>query len=234
MRILLVEDEPTLGRALVSVLEGESHAVDWAQDGNRADELAAVNDYDLVVLDWTLPRGPSGFDLLRRWREQGRSMPILMLTARSELSDRVDGLDEGADDYLVKPFEIVELLARIRSLLRRRERPIAHLKAGDVELDRRAKSVKVGGEVMALAPKELGVLEYLLSRKNETVTRTELVEHVWDDSFDAMSNVVDVIIYRLRKKIDGGREQKLLRTVKGVGYRLSDTRSQGWSSDPSG
>lgn len=225
MRILVVEDEPALADSLVSLLEGQSHAVDLAVDGEMADEMVAVNAYDLVILDWTLPRGPSGLELMRAWRRDGRSMPILMLTARSGLADRVDGLDEGADDYLVKPFAVEELLARVRSLLRRRERPMATLEADDVELDPRAKRVRVAGEEVELAPKELGVLEYLLGRVDETVTRTELVEHVWDDSFDAMSNVVDVIVYRLRKKIDGGRDRKLLRTVKGVGYRLSSRRS---------
>ena len=225
MRILVVEDEMVLANSLVDLLGRESHGVDLAVDGAQADELVAGNDYDLVILDWTLPRGPSGLDLLRQWRADGLSMPVLMLTARSALADRVDGLDEGADDYLVKPFANEELLARVRSLLRRRERPISSLIADDVELDPRSRTVKIQGEVVELPPKELGILEYLLSRLDETVSRTELVEHVWDDSFDAMSNVVDVMVYRLRKKIDGGRERKLLTTVKGQGYRLLSRRT---------
>ncbi len=225
MRILVVEDEVVLAGSLVDLLGRESHAVDLATDGEQADELVATNDYDLVVLDWTLPRGPSGLDLLRRWRHEGRAMPVLMLTARSTLEDRVGGLDEGADDYLVKPFATEELLARVRSLLRRRERPMSAFQADDVELDPRSRTVKIAGKVVELPPKELGILEYLLSRVDETVSRTELVEHVWDDSFDAMSNVVDVMVYRLRKKIDGGRKDKLLITVKGQGYRLLSRRS---------
>lgn len=224
MRILVVEDETVLANSLVDLLGRESHAVDLATDGEQADELVAGNDYDLVILDWTLPRGPSGLDLLRQWRAEGLSMPVLMLTARSALEDRVGGLDEGADDYLVKPFANEELLARARSLLRRRERPISALIADDVELDPRSRTVKIQGEVVDLPAKELGILEYLLSRLDETVSRTELVEHVWDDSFDAMSNVVDVMVYRLRKKIDGGRKRKLLTTVKGQGYRLLSRR----------
>jgi two-component system copper resistance phosphate regulon response regulator CusR len=147
-----------------------------------------------------------------------------MLTARKELGDRVAGLDTGADDYLAKPFAFEELFARVRSLLRRREKVIQKLVAGDVELDRASRVATVAGEPIELAPKELGVLEYLMTRVDEPVSRTELSEHVWDENFDAMSNVIDVIIYRLRKKIDHGRGGKLLRTQKGVGYVLRSRR----------
>lgn len=150
---------------------------------------------------------------------------MLMLTGRGGLGDRIDGLDTGADDYLTKPFEMAELLARVRSLLRRRSQRMRPMRADDLELDRAARRVTLAGEPLQLTPKEFGVLEYLLGRVGETVTRTELTEHVWDDAFDAMSNVVDVILYRLRKKIDGGREGKLLHTVKGVGYVLRRARS---------
>ena len=225
MRILVVEDDATLSESLVSLLQRESHAVDAAADGLQADELVGFNAYDLVILDWTLPRGPSGLELVKRWRGAGLSMPILMLTARSGVGDRVDGLDEGADDYLVKPFAVEELLARARSLLRRREKPLSSVEADDLTFNPQSREVRVDGETVELAPKELGVLEYLLTRLDETVTRTDLAEHVWDDSFDAMSNTIDVIVYRLRKKIDGRRDKKLLRTVKGVGYRLSSRRS---------
>ena len=223
MRLLVVEDEESLAEALVDALEDEHYAVDLATDGATADELASVNDYDLVVLDWTIPE-PTGIELLRSWRAAGLETPVLMLTGRREIEDRVDGLDTGADDYLTKPFSFVELMARVRSLLRRREKSLPPLRAGDVELDRAGRRVTVAGEVVELAPKEFGILEFLLSRLDQTVRRTELVEHVWDDSFDAMSNVVDVMIYRLRKKIDGGRDGKLLQTVKGVGYRLRSER----------
>jgi two-component system copper resistance phosphate regulon response regulator CusR len=198
--------------------------VDLAPDGATADELAAVNPYDLVVLDWSIPP-PTGIELLRRWRAAGLAMPVLMLTGRTGVDDRVDGLDGGADDYLTKPFSFSELLARVRSLLRRRERPLASAEAGDLILDRSRRQITLGNRVMELPPKEFGVLEYLLSRRDEVVSRTELAEHVWDDSFDAMSNVIDVIIYRLRKKIDGGRSKKLLHTQKGAGYVLKSRRS---------
>ncbi len=224
MRILVVEDEESLAEALVEVLEDETYAVDLAADGTTADELAAINDYDLVVLDWTIP-APTGIELLRMWRDQGMEFPVLMLTARKDVGARVDGLDTGADDYLTKPFSFRELLARVRSLLRRREKRLQILSAGDVELERASRRVTVGGRPLELSPKEFGILEYLLSRADETVSRTELSEHVWDESFEAMSNTIDVLIYRLRKKIDGGREGKLLHTVKGVGYVLRSRRA---------
>jgi two-component system copper resistance phosphate regulon response regulator CusR len=149
-----------------------------------------------------------------------------MLTGRAGVADRVGGLDTGADDYLTKPFSFDELLARARSLLRRRARPlVAALSAGDLEMDRSAHAVRVAGEVIELAPKEFAVLEYLLLHKGKVVSRAELSEHVWDDSFDALSNVVDVTVYRLRKKIDGDREEKLVQTLKGVGYMLRDERA---------
>lgn len=224
MRILVVEDDEDLRDVLVSVLEDDHYAVDEARDGDTADELMAVNTYDLVILDWTIP-GPTGIELLARWREAGRETPVLMLTGRRAVEDRVDGLDRGADDYLTKPFPMAELQARVRSLLRRRAKTITVLRAGDLTLERSSRRVTVGGDVLELTPKEFGVLEYLLTRVGETVTRTDLAEHVWDDSFDAMSNVIDVILYRLRKKIDGGRPGKLLHTRKGVGYVLEGERT---------
>lgn len=224
MRILIVEDDEDLAEVLLEILTDEAYAADVAADGDLADELMAVNDYDLVLLDWTIP-GPSGIELLQSWREEGKQTPVLMLTGRGGIDDRVDGLDTGADDYLSKPFEMEELLARIRSLMRRRGQPLRPMRAGDLELDRSSRRVTVGGELLKLTPKEFGVLEYLLGRVGETVTRTELTDHVWDDSFDAMSNVVDVILYRLRKKIDGGRDEKLLTTIKGIGYVLHAERT---------
>jgi DNA-binding response OmpR family regulator len=225
MRILVVEDEEVLADALAEGLRDESYAVDLAGRGSEADELMAVNAYDLVILDWTIP-APSGIDLLRKWRRAGNDTPVLMLTGRADVADRIGGLDTGADDYLTKPFDFDELLARARSLLRRRARPlVASLIAGDLEMDRSAHVVRVAGETIDLAPKEFAVLEYLLNHKGEVVSRAELSEHVWDDSFDSMSNVVDVTVYRLRKKIDGDREQRLVHTFKGVGYMLRDQRS---------
>lgn len=225
MRILLVEDENLLSEAVAGGLRDEAYAVDVAATGNAAAELMMVNSYDLVILDWTIP-APSGIELLRRWRGEGRDTPILMLTGRSGLEDRVDGLDTGADDYLTKPFSFDELLARARSLLRRRSRPlVATLQAGELEMDRAGRTVRLGGGPIELSLKEFSVLEFLLMHKGEVVTRTQLTEHVWDDSFDSMSNVVDVVVYRLRKKIDGEREEKLIHTVKGVGYTLKDEPS---------
>ena len=224
MRILVVEDEPVLAQALVEVLEGECYAVDLAGDGEGASEMAEINSYDLIVLDWTIPP-PTGIELLRAWRRQGKDTPVLMLTARSGIDDRVDGLDTGADDFLTKPFSLPEFLARVRSLLRRRAKALqAALSAGDVVMDRAARRVTVDGRALDLSPKEFGLLEYFLSHKDEVVTRTELSEHVWDDTFDSLGNVIDVTVHRLRKKIDGDRADKLLQTLKGVGYVLKSQR----------
>lgn len=225
MRILVVEDDETLAEALVELLEDEFYAVDLATDGEGASELMHVNEYDLVVLDWTIPP-PTGIELLREWRERGDQTPVLMLTGRTELDDKVDGLDTGADDYLTKPFSFEEFLARVRSLLRRREKTLrTTLEADDLAMDRAARSVRVGGKAVDLSPKEFSLLEYFLNRLDEVVTRTDLSEHVWDDSFDSLSNVIDVTIHRLRKKIDGERSEKLLHTIKGVGYVLRSQRT---------
>jgi DNA-binding response OmpR family regulator len=223
VRILVVEDEEDLAGVLVEALEGQRYAVDRAGDGATADEMVCVNDYDLVVLDWTLP-GKNGVDLLKSWRSAGRQVPVLMLTGRSGLEDRIGGLDSGADDYLTKPFSLEELFARARSLLRRRERVLQTYRAGDLELDPAARRATVGGGEIRLAPKEFAVLEYLLSRLDQVVTRSELAEHAWDESFDAMSNVIDVVIYRLRRKVDGDRPERLLHTLKGAGYLLKSRR----------
>lgn len=226
VRILLVEDDPVLAEAIVEALADEAYAVDHAASGEAAEELAALSDYDLIVLDWSLPP-PSGLELLALWRGRGLATPVLMLTARNTIADRVSGLDAGADDYLAKPFALAELLARVRSLLRRRPQPLAPVTAGDLELDRQARRVTVAGRPVALTGKELGVLEYLLAHADQVVTREALVEHVWDQSYDAMSNTVDVIVYRVRKKIDGDRADRLLHTVTGQGYLLSSRRRLG-------
>lgn len=226
MRILIVEDELVLGQALVEALEDEYYAVDWAQDGETASELVEVNNYDLVVLDWTIPP-PTGIELLRAWRKQGKDIPILMLTGRTAVGDRVDGLDTGADDFLTKPFSLLEFLARVRSLLRRRGKALqATLQAGDLEMDRAARLVRVAGCTLDLSPKEFSLLEYFLNKKDQVVTRSELSEHVWDDSFDSLGNVIDVTVHRLRKKIDGDRQEKLLHTLKGIGYVLKSERNK--------
>ncbi|HIF92535.1 MAG TPA: response regulator transcription factor [Myxococcales bacterium] len=224
MRILLVEDEEDLASALAKALEHEAYAVDLAVDGSSAEEFVFINDYDLVVLDWTIP-APTGIELLGRWRSGGNEMPVLMLTGRDGVEDRVSGLDTGADDYLTKPFSLIEFMARVRSLLRRRDKVLNQaLVAGDLEMNRALHRVTIGGVEIELTPKEFATLEYFLTRLDQVVTRTKLIEHVWDDSFDSMSNVVDVTIHRLRSKIDGGGKGKLLQTIKGIGYVLRGAR----------
>lgn len=225
MRILVVEDEPDLAEAVVETLSEESYAVDHAATGELASERMAVNEYDLVILDWAIP-APTGIELLREWRRAGYGTPVLMVTGLTDSDSIVNGLDAGADDYLTKPFAFSELLARVRSLLRRREKPLqTRLVAGDVEMDRARHRVTVAGDEIELPPKEFALLEYLLWRVGDVVSRTDLVEHVWDESFDSFSNVVDVTVFRLRSKIDRGREGRLLETVKGAGYRLRNERS---------
>lgn len=220
MRVLVVEDDAVIAEALVEALRSEAYAVDHAASGDEASELAAVNPYDLVVLDRSIPP-PNGLELLRRWREEGLAFPVLMLTGSGGLGDRVGGLDAGADDYLTKPYELPELLARIRSLLRRGAlHYLGELSCGDLRLNRAARQVTRGDTALELRPKEFAVLELLMSRAGEVVSRTDLVDHVWDDSFDSMSNVVDVTLHRVRKQVDSGREVPLIETLKGVGYRL--------------
>lgn len=224
MKILLVEDDPRMSALVREVLEDAHYLVDAVADGIGADEHMAVNDYDLVILDWEVP-GTSGIDLLRGWRAGGHHLPILMLTGRHEVADRTGGLDAGADDYLVKPFAFSELLARVRSLLRRRRHVLSMaLEAGDLRLDSAAHEVTLGGEKIELRPKEFAVLEVLMRSVDQVVSRAVIEEHAWDSAADAMANVVDVTIFRLRKKIDRGRSGKLLHTVRGAGYVLRSER----------
>ncbi|MCH9697336.1 MAG: response regulator transcription factor [Gammaproteobacteria bacterium] len=224
MRILVVEDDTLLADGIVEALRIESYAVDLAREGVSAENLMYINTYDLVILDWTIPP-PTGIELLRSWRVEENTTPVLMLTGRAEVDDCVTALDSGADDYLNKPFSLSELFARVRSLLRRRGKPLqVALKADDLELDRVHRLVSVAGKPVETSPKEFAMLEYLITRQDEIITRTELIEHVWDEAFDSMSNPVDVVIYRLRKKIDGNR-LPLLHTKKGVGYVLASQRA---------
>lgn len=225
MRILVVEDENLLADGVVEALRFETYAVDLARTGECAQELMYMNTYDLVILDWTIPP-PIGIDLLRDWRAEGISTPVLMLTSRSAVADRILGLDTGADDYLLKPVSLEELLARVRCLLRRRNNPLqTALRVDDLDMDRARRAVTVAGKAVEISPKEFALLEYLMNRPDEVVTRTELIEHVWDDSFDSMSNPVDVIVYRLRKKIDGHNSGRLLHTRKSLGYVLASART---------
>jgi len=223
MRILVVEDDKAVAGFLKKGLEAEQYAVDIASDGEEARFMAEEFDYDLVVLDLNLPR-VDGFEVLSQIRAKKSSLPILVLTARVQVKDRVNGLDRGADDYLTKPFSFSELSARVRALLRRSGRPSELvLRIGDLEMDRVERTVKRGGRRIELTPKEFALLEYLMRNVGRRVTRTMIVEHVWNLSFDTMTNVVDVYINYLRKKVDEGFDPKLIQTIRGVGYQLGDT-----------
>ncbi len=221
MRILVVEDEVAAATVLAKGLREHAHAVDVAADGDEALERVGVNDYDLLILDVLLP-GINGLDLCRQLRDQGAAVPILMLTARGGLDQRVEGLDAGADDYLSKPYHFPELLARIRALHRRGPSLAnAVLTVDDLSVDTRARRVERGGQLVQLTAKEYALLEYLARRQGEVVGRADIAEHVWDDSFDPLSNLIEVYIQRLRRKVDDGHPVKLIQTRRGSGYTLA-------------
>jgi two-component system copper resistance phosphate regulon response regulator CusR len=221
MRILLVEDEPNAARILAKGLREQTYAVDVAVDGEMALYQAGVNDYDLIILDVKLPL-KDGFEVCRELRAAGATLPILMVTARDAVEDRIAGLDTGADDYLVKPFDFHELLARVRALLRRGPALLPEtIEIADLQVDTRRRGVERGGRSIQLTAKEYALLEYLARRAGEVVSRAEIAEHVWDERFDPFSNLIEVYIQRLRRKIDEGRSRKLIRTLRGEGYRLS-------------
>jgi DNA-binding response OmpR family regulator len=220
MRILLVEDEAQVASFICRGLREQQYTVDHAPDGEEALFLAQTNEYDLVLLDWRLPK-VSGIDVLRSLREDGVTVPILLLTAKDTLQDKVQGLDSGADDYLTKPFGFEELLARVRALLRRRGDLIPTvLQVGDLEMDSLRHTVTRAGQKVDLTIREYELLEYLMRNADRVVTRTMLAEHVWEHDFDPLSNVIDVHIARLRRKIEGDSAVKLLHTVRGKGYTL--------------
>ena len=220
MRVLVVEDELRMASLIRRGLAGEGLAADVAAKGEDALWMAEAHDYDAIVLDVMLP-GLSGFETCRRLRENGVWAPVLMLTARDAVEDRVAGLDSGADDYLVKPFAFAELLARLRALARRgdRERPSV-LSVGDLTLDPATREVRRGRAEIALAAKEFALLEIFMRRPGEVLSRLNLLEHAWDFAYDARSNVVDVHVRRLRQKIDEPFGRCSLETVRGAGYRL--------------
>ena len=221
MRILIVEDERVAAEVLAKGLREHAYAVDIAGDGASALEQAATNDYDLIVLDVLLPR-INGLDLCSRMRADGLSTPILMLTARGGPDQRVEGLEAGADDYLPKPYHFPELLARVRALLRRGPALApSTLSVHDLSVDTRARRVERAGRSVPLTTKEYALLEYLIRRQGEIVGRADIAEHVWDDSFDPMSNLIEVYIQRLRRKIDDGHAAKLIQTKRGAGYSLA-------------
>ena len=220
MRVLVVEDEIRMARLLKRGLEEEGYAVDIAQDGPEGLWLATENTYGAIVLDVMLP-GYDGFELCRRLREAGKWMPVLMLTARDSVADRVQGLDAGADDYVVKPFSLLELAARLRALSRRddRSRPVV-LAAGDLKLDPAAKRAWRDGTELHLSPKEFALLELFLRHPGHVLTRSQVIADVWDFAYDGGSNVVDQYVNYLRRKIDTPFGRHDIETVRGMGYRL--------------
>jgi DNA-binding response OmpR family regulator len=222
MHILIVEDEHKLAEVLRSGLEEHGYAVDIACDGEEGLARAELEAYDLVVLDVMLPK-LDGLAVCRQLRASHRNMPVLMLTARDTVDNRVDGLNSGADDYLIKPFAFRELLARIRALLRRdapSRNPI--LRVADIEVDTITHEVRRAGKYIDLTTKEYAILEYFLRNPNRVLTRAQIMEHVWPHEFVAMSNVVDVYVRYLRRKLGDEHEPQLLRTVRGTGYRLHE------------
>jgi DNA-binding response OmpR family regulator len=220
VRVLLIEDDRKAARLLVKGLQEEGFTVDVAFTGENGEERAAVTDYDVIVLDWLLP-GKDGLAVCRTLRASGRSTPILMLTARDSVADRVSGLRTGADDYLTKPFAFAELLARIGALLRRARdaRPVI-LRVADLTLDPATRRVTRGGAPVALTPTQYAILEVLMRNPGEVVTRTRLAERVWDQASEVLDNLIDVHMSHLRKGVDRGPTAPLIHTVRGIGYRL--------------
>jgi two-component system copper resistance phosphate regulon response regulator CusR len=221
MRILLVEDEPNAARVLAKGLREQAYAVDLASDGDTAIFQAGTTDYDAVILDVMLPVR-DGFTVCRTIREAGCAVPILMLTARDAVEARIRGLDCGADDYLVKPFDFRELLARLRAVIRRGRQPVLpeRLTAGRLILDTGSRQAQIDGRAVRLTAKEYALLEYLTRRAGEVVSRADIAEHVWDEYYDPLSNVVDVYIQRLRRKLDAPAAESVIRTRRGEGYQL--------------
>jgi DNA-binding response OmpR family regulator len=221
MRILVVEDESKVASLVRRALEEEGHSVQVALDGEEGLNLALTTQPDLIILDWLLP-GRDGLTICRAIRASGSHTPILMLTARDAIEHRVAGLDSGADDYLTKPFALGELLARVRALFRRGVSPQAPVLAiGDLVLDPATRSVRRGGVEIELSAREFSLLDHLMRNAGKTLTRSMIAERVWGYEFDSGTNVVDVYINYLRNKIDRGHAQKLIHTMRGVGYRLS-------------
>ena len=220
MKLLLAEDEKTLRDQLLDILERHGYTVDAAEDGARALALGESELYDLSIIDIGLPR-LSGMEVIRRLRDQGRDMPILILTARGDWQDKVEGLSSGADDYLVKPFHVRELLARVEALIRRASGAMTRdVSLGPVSLDTRAKSVRVNGTAVELTAFEFNLLEYLMHRPGHVVSKSELTEHLYQQNFDRDSNVIEVFVGRLRRKLDPQNTIKPIETVRGQGYRF--------------
>jgi two-component system copper resistance phosphate regulon response regulator CusR len=221
MRVLLVEDEPNVAHLIAKGLREQAYSVDVAADGEAAVFHAATSDYDAVILDVMLPL-KDGFAVCRTIRDSGSGVPILMVTARDAVDARIQGLDCGADDYLTKPFDFRELLARLRALIRRGWQPLLpeQLTVGDLTLNTRSRSVHVQRREIALTAKEYALLEYLVRQAGDVLTRAEISEHVWDEHYDPLSNIVDVYIQRLRRKLDRPGSPSMIRTRRGEGYQL--------------
>lgn len=226
MRILVVEDEIKLANSLKKVLLSERYVVDVCYDGQEGYEQAGAEEYDLVILDLNLP-SMDGLEICKRLRDEEMATPILMLTARDTVKDKIAGLDYGADDYLIKPFEVDELMARIRALLRRRVKSKPVLEVRDLSLDPRGHVVLRAGSEINLSAKEYSLLEYMMRRPNQIISKTDLLDHVWGGEVDPFSNVVDVYIGYVRKKIDKAflKSPPLVHTIKGMGYRLGNKAS---------
>ncbi len=222
MRVLLVEDDERIANFIAKGLRENAYAVDAAADGEEALYQASINSYDVILLDVMLPR-KDGFAVCRELRGKNIKTPILMLTARDAVEDRIAGLDFGADDYLVKPFEFGELLARLRAILRRNVeiRP-PKINIADLEIDTTAQKIRRGGREIILTTKEYALLEYLARERGKVVGRADIAEHVWDENFDAFSNLIDVYIRRLRAKMDENFSRQLIHTKRGAGYILED------------
>lgn len=222
MRILIVEDETKVAGFIKKGLEEETYAADVAYDGEEGLHLGAEGQYDLIILDIMLPK-LDGLEVLSQLRAQGKDIPIILLTAKDAVDDRVTGLNKGADDYLTKPFAFSELLARVRVLLRRGKAEVKTiLQIADLTLDLVSHKVDRGGDEIELTGKEYSLLEYFMRNQEKVLTRTMIAEHVWDYNFDTFTNVIDVYINHLRKKIDKGRQNKLLHTLRGVGYIMKE------------
>jgi two-component system copper resistance phosphate regulon response regulator CusR len=222
MRLLLIEDERKVADFIARGLRAERLAVDVAHDGTTGWEMASTVDYDLIILDLMLP-GLSGTELLKRFRRKGGNAAVLVLTARDATSDKVENFEAGADDYLTKPFAFAELKVRVRALLRRQPSTRNNvLRVGDLELDRLGQQVRRAGKRIELTSKEYALLEYLASHAGRVLSRTMIIEHVWDESFEGLTNIVDVYVRHLRSKVDDPFPTKLIRTVRGAGYSIGE------------
>jgi heavy metal response regulator len=225
MRLLVVEDEKKVAGFVKKGLEEEGYAVDWASDGEEGLAMALDGVHDLIILDVNLP-GIDGLSILQEMRKKNVSTPVLLLTVRATIEDKVLGLDSGADDYLTKPFAFQELVARVRALLRRQaDSGTPVLQIADLRLDPARRTVFRGDQKIELTAKEFALLDYFMRNPGRVLTRTSIAEHVWDYDFDSMTNVIDVYVNYLRKKVDSGREPKLIRTIRGVGYVLQEDES---------